>query len=40
MLYFFTKEEDSDIDIMILLDIPDLEIKEYFEMLALCTINA
>jgi predicted nucleotidyltransferase len=31
--------EDSDIDIMILLDISDLEIKEYFEMLVDMTFD-
>jgi predicted nucleotidyltransferase len=31
--------EDSDIDIMILLDISDLEIKEYFEQLVSVTFD-
>jgi predicted nucleotidyltransferase len=31
--------EDSDIDIMILLDISDLEIKEYFEQLVSTTFD-
>jgi predicted nucleotidyltransferase len=31
--------EDSDIDIMILLDISDLEIKEYFEQLVDATFD-
>jgi predicted nucleotidyltransferase len=31
--------EDSDIDIMILLDISDLEIKEYFEQLVDVTFD-